>query len=237
MTLKTLFRNLCVALIFIMVLPSSAEAQISFSFCDSLGSYKVQFTPYANSDIRARQLGKPLVGGTTEIRLGTALYPLTPSRYPYNHWWDPSCYADQLGPDDQVRVPRWFSLSGEGGYWIKDWLYVGGAFVWTGGFSRIEEYHVHKILGYYNYDSFTLMPLVRFAWVRTGVVQLYSGVGIGVNFARAEEPKQNYYEAVIAHDLTFLGISVGRNLFGYVDVGVGQRGIISVGMGYRFKNK
>lgn len=237
MTLKTLFRNLCVALIFIMVLPSSAEAQISFSFCDSLGSYKVQFTPYANSDIRARQLGKPLVGGTTEIRLGTALYPLTPSRYPYNHWWDPSCYADQLGPDDQVRVPRWFSLSGEGGYWIKDWLYVGGAFVWTGGFSRIEEYHVHKIIGYYNYDSFTLMPLVRFAWVRKGVVQLYSGVGIGVNFARAEEPKQKYYEAVIAHDLTFLGISVGRNIFGYVDVGVGQRGIVSMGIGYRFKNK
>ena len=237
MTLKTLFRNLCVALIFIMVLPSSAEAQISFSFCDSLGSYKVEFTPHANSDIRARQLGKPLVGGTTEIRLGTALYPLTPSRYPYNHWWDPSCYADQLGPDDQVRVPRWFSLSGEGGYWIKDWLYVGGAFIWTGGFSRIEEYHVHKILGYYNYDSFTLMPLVRFAWVRKGVVQLYSGVGLGINFARAEEPKRKYYEAVIAHDLMFLGISVGRNLFGYVDVGVGQRGIVSMGIGYRFKNK
>ena len=237
MTLKTLFRNLCVALIFIMVLPSSAEAQISFSFCDSLGSYKVEFTPHANSDIRARQLGKPLVGGTTEIRLGTALYPLTPSRYPYNHWWDPSCYADQLGPDDQVRVPRWFSLSGEGGYWIKDWLYVGGAFIWTGGFSRIEEYHVHKILGYYNYDSFTLMPLVRFAWLRKGVVQLYSGVGLGINFARAEEPKRKYYEAVIAHDLTFLGISVGRNLFGYVDVGVGQRGIVSMGIGYRFKNK
>ena len=237
MTLKTLFRNLCAALIFIMVLPSNAEAQISFSFCDSLGSYKVQFTPYANSDVRAKQLDKPLVGGTTEVRLGTAYFPLTPSRYPFDHWWDPSSYAEQLDPEEQVRMPRWFSLSAEGGYWIKDWLYVGGAFVWTGGFSRIEEYHVHKVLGYYKYDSFTLIPLVRFAWVRKGVVQLYSGLGLGFNFARAEEPKQKYYEAVVAHDVTFLGISVGRNLFGYVDVGVGQRGIVSMGIGYRFKNK
>lgn len=237
MTLKTLFRPFCLALIFIMAMPEGAEAQISFKFCDSLGSYKVQFTPYPNSDIRAKQLGKPLVGGTTEVRLGTAYFPLTPSRYPFDHWWDPSCYAQQLAPEEQVRIPRWFSLSAEGGYWVKDWLYVGGAFVWTGGFSRIEEYHVHKVLGYYNYDSFTLMPVVRFAWLRKGVVQLYSGLGLGFNFARAEEPKQKYYEAVVAHDVTFLGISVGRNLFGYVDVGVGQRGIVSMGIGYRFKNK
>lgn len=237
MTLKTLFRPFCLALIFIMAMPEGAEAQISFKFCDSLGSYKVQFTPYPNSDIRAKQLGKPLVGGTAEVRLGTAYFPLTPSRYPFDHWWDPSSYAQQLAPEEQVRIPRWFSLSAEGGYWVKDWLYVGGAFVWTGGFSRIEEYHVHRVLGYYNYDSFTLMPVVRFAWLRKGVVQLYSGLGLGFNFARAEEPKQKYYEAVVAHDVTFLGISVGRNLFGYVDVGVGQRGIVSMGIGYRFKNK
>lgn len=237
MTLKTLFRPFCLALIFIMAMPEGAEAQISFKFCDSLGSYKVQFTPYPNSDIRAKQLGKPLVGGTTEVRLGTAYFPLTPSRYPFDHWWDPSSYAQQLAPEEQVRIPRWFSLSAEGGYWVKDWLYVGGAFVWTGGFSRIEEYRVHRVLGYYNYDSFTLMPVVRFAWLRKGVVQLYSGLGLGFNFARAEEPKQKYYEAVVAHDVTFLGISVGRNLFGYVDVGVGQRGIVSMGIGYRFKNK
>jgi hypothetical protein len=68
MTLKTLFRHICLALIFIMVLPQRSEAQISFKFCDSLGSYKVQFTPYSNSDIRAKQLGKPLIGGTTELR-------------------------------------------------------------------------------------------------------------------------------------------------------------------------
>lgn len=237
MKLRTLILRLCVALAFVVLLPISSEAQISFKFRDSLGSYKVEFTPYSRKDITAKRLGKPVVAPTTELRLGTAYCSFTPSGYTTSHWWDPSSYAEQLGPEDYVRVPRWFTLGAEAGSWVKDWLYVGGAFVWTGGFSQIEEYHIHKILGCYNYDSFTLMPMIRFAWLRRGIVQLYSGLGLGFNIARAEEPERRYAEAVWGYDVTFFGISVGRKLFGYVDVGAGQRGVVSVGIGYRFNKK
>lgn len=234
---KKTSKLLCALLMFIMLCPVAAEAQITFRFRDSLGSYKVEFTPHDKRDCSAKRLGKPLTASTAEFRLGTAYNPYTPSGFTNTHWWDPSSYAEQLGPEDYVRVPRWFTIGAEGGYWFKDWLYFGGAFVWTGGFSRIEDYPVRKILGYYNYNSFTLMPLVRFAWLRRGIVQLYSGVGLGLNVAHAEEPQYRYYEGTIAYDVTFFGMSVGRNLFGYVDVGSGQRGVVSVGIGYRFNNQ
>lgn len=238
MRLKTLI----VALILIMSLPLAAKAQISFQFRDSLGSYKVEFTPHVTTDAAARRLGKPLIAPATEFRLGTAFCAYTPSGYTTDSWWDPSNYQYLLGNEPQVRMPRWFTLGAECGYWFKDWFYVGGTFVWTGGFSRKENYQHREVLGYYKYNSFTLMPMVRFAWLRRGIVQLYSSLGLGLNLAHVEEPIESdldntYMEGVIAYDVTFFGISVGRNLFGYLDVGAGQRGAVSVGIGYRFNNK
>lgn len=234
MRLKTLI----VALLLIMLMPLDGSAQVNFTFRDSLGSYKVQFKPYASSEVAARRLSKPLVAPAVEMRLGTAYCANTPANYTTDSWWDPSVYADQLGPNDPgANMPRWFTVGAEAGYWLKDWLYLGGTFVWTGGFSAVKDYTFHTRSHYYTYNSFTIMPIVRFAWVRRGIVQLYSSVGWGLNLAHVKEPKRRYIEGAVAYDFTFVGISVGRNLFGYLDIGAGQRGAVSVGLGYRFNQK
>ena len=232
-------KTLVVALILIMAMPFMASAQVSFKFRDSLGCYKVEFKPHANSQVAARRLSKPLVAPAVELRLGTAYCANTPARYTTDSWWDPSIYSDELSPEELGRVdmPRWFTLGAEAGYWLKDWLYLGGTFVWTGGFSAVKDYVRHTRSHYYTYNSFTLMPIVRFAWFRRGIVQLYSSAGVGLNLAYVKEPQQRYFEGVVAHDVTFIGISVGRNFFGYFDIGAGQRGAVSVGLGYRFNNK
>ncbi len=231
-------RVLFVALILIMASALSAEAQISFEFRDSLGVYKVKFTPYKNSDA-ARRFSRPLVAKTVEVRIGTAYCANTPTGYTVDAAWNYK--VSQHTPDDNLTIgyPRWYTLSFDGGYWFRDWLYFGGSFVWTGGFSSIKNHILHKRVGYYEYNSFTLMPIVRFAWLRRGIVQLYSGVGIGLNVASYEHPDKFSltYEGTVAYDVTFLGLSVGRNLFGYLDLGAGQRGVVTVGLGYRFVKK
>ena len=80
------------------------------------------------------------------------------------------------------------------------------------------------------------MPIVRFAWLRRGIVQLYSGVGLG--FAVGYNEKIDYNDTLfdVAYDVTFIGLSIGRDIFGYIDIGVGNRGVISAGIGYRFNN-
>ena len=82
------------------------------------------------------------------------------------------------------------------------------------------------------------MPLVRFAWLNRGIVQLYSGVGLGATYEFYENTLTTEIQSFgVAYDVTFFGITVGRKWFGYLDIGAGNRGVISAGIGYRFNNK
>ena len=66
------------------------------------------------------------------------------------------------------------------------------------------------------------------------------GLGLGVERYRASYAgsdkvyRTNYY---CAFDLKFLGLSVGRKWFGFMELGYGSRGVINAGFGYRFNAK
>ena len=227
-----------VAVLFVtLAFTSEASAQIRFSYRDSLGTYKVRFYPHVDSDDAATRYRIPLVTNTTEFRLGTAAMAYTPLGFTNDNSWEYHFLPGPMASDLDYSTARWFTLGFEGGSWIKEWLYVGGAAVYTGGFRAIRQAPQNKRVGSFNFSSYTVMPTVRFAWVRSGIVQLYSGLGLGFAVAHYDELGSVSCRGGLAYDLTIVGISVGRKFFGYCDLGVGSRGGISAGIGYRFNSK
>ena len=231
-----LFTLLAVSL-FVTIFATSASAQIRFSYRDSLGTYKVRFYPHVESDDAATRYRVPLVNNTTELRLGTAVAALTPTGYTTDNMWELHFEPGEMDKNLDYNNPFWFTVGFEAGSWIKEWLYVGGVAVYSGGIRTIRELPFNTRVGTFNFNSYTLMPEVRFAWVRQGIVQLYSGLGLGLSFAHYHDNGNIAWTTSIAYDLTFVGISVGRKFFGYCDLGLGSRGIVSAGIGYRFNHK
>lgn len=210
-----------------------AEAQYKFSFQDSLGSYKVEFTPHKSNTSEATLMRKPVSIGAHELRLGTAFCSATPDGYTTDNWW--ALHITNNPPQGyNVQPERWFTLGFEVGKWYKEWLYFGGTAVWTGGFAQVIRPSTRERVDTYNYNCLSLTPTLRFAWVRRGIVQLYSGLGLGLAMVSKEDLHSDTLELNISYDVTFIGLSVGRNLFGYIDLGAGYRGVVSAGIGYRF---
>lgn len=80
------------------------------------------------------------------------------------------------------------------------------------------------------------MPFVEFAWLNRKYFRMYSALGVGVDFVKVKDSgiskNDSYLEAGV--QLTYLGMSVGSKLFGFAELGVGNRGLVSAGIGYRF---
>lgn len=228
-----------VALLLIFITPHTTSAQHTYKFRDSLGTYEVKFTPTSN-DIRiAPSPTKPLAPNTHEIRLGTGWIAHT--------YWGQNTLSDRVydhsvKPNEKPSFygeSKWYTLNIDYGYWIKEWLYVGGVATWTSGYLNRYDSITQRRLYTINEHIFGIMATSRFAWYRRGIIQLYSGCGIGVGGVISESGyyRENRGEACVMFDVTAIGVSAGRKWFGYADVGYGSRGVIRVGFGYRFTNK
>ena len=231
----------CVAFLVVSAIatPNTLSAQYTYRFRDSLGSYKVQFTPHETSKYRAAWVRKPVVARTHELRAGLGFASFLPDfSYTTDDIWIPQ-FNNVASEDTKIAPPRWVTLNFDYGYWCNEWLYVGASFTWSGGFAKEFAETTFKRVDTYNYNAFGLMPMVRFAWLRRNIVQLYSGIGIGAAFYYYEKPQYHKprIEPGASYDVTFIGISVGRKWFGYCDIGTGTRGVISMGIGYRFNAK
>lgn len=242
--MQRLLSLIILVVVAISAMPTDAHAQYNYTFRDSLGIYRVEFTPYTTPRDEARVMGRPVAAGQHEMRLGLGIVSDTSLGYTTDTSWNPaqgftSIESSKYGDDDYYYPGRtsWITMGFEGGRWFKDWLYVGGAFVWTGGFDRLHHKATKKLIYTYQSHNFSLMPMVRFAWFRRGVVQLYSGLGVGVTVSHTNNVYSDEMRLSASYDVTFFGVSVGRNFFGYFDLGAGMRGVFSFGLGYRFNNK
>lgn len=241
----SVIRLVAVWVVLLMAGIGSASAQYNYTFRDSLGSYRVQFMPHKPTTKFAKPHKKPLNARSFEVRLGIAyaahtVYGISSdASLPYNQYYDQTYNKSQdyLGAIN-TSGERWFTLNGDFGYWVKDWLYVGGTLSWTGGFEHTYRISDNRRVETQSYNQLSIMPTVRFAWLRRGIVQLYSGIGLGISTLIYNKFNATpYARPDIAYDLTFVGIAVGRDWFGYADFGVGTRGVVSVGFGHRFTSK
>lgn len=178
-----------------------------------------------------------------ELRFGAGAYSIPGMGYYYRY--DPA--------------NRYYSSSLHGFNLSKSYV---GPLYYTGTYSLGYSYRFNRVIGFgltvsYSgrhgkcYDSFdksvlgnsgadfiTFMPMLRVHWLNGKLYSLYSAVGIGITVEQEYEKsfRRNYSftDTMLTGQFTPLGITVGRRLFGFAEVGVGAQGCLICGIGYKF---
>ena len=93
-------------------------------------------------------------------------------------------------------------------------------------------------------ESFiTIMPSVKFNWLRNNGFGMYSALSAGVMFlsvsfddsVKAADPDaQKETKAKFMFHATALGVEFGGNLRGFAELGFGEKGVLCAGLRYKF---
>lgn len=169
-----------------------------------------------------------------QVRLGLGVLPFDlETRYYYLI----NGAINETYPGNHMMLPC-FNLTYT--FQLKKWLAVGALVSYTREYQSIYSlrndrpvYKWHK-----NYSSF--IPIVRFDWFRRNLVTLYSNIGIGLTLETqssknlVSKDKNNYVIWYISPQISPLGITVGKRIYGFGEVGIGIDGIVKAGVGYKF---
>lgn len=113
--------------------------------------------------------------------------------------------------------------------WLVSSFSLGTASFWRPAFSVLDGRRtgakVHSVL--------SLMHTWRFTYVNRPVFRMYSSIGLGI--AMTYDPRPD--EILPIFQLAPLGISVGKRLYGFGEIGLGAEYIGGrAGIGYRFNS-
>ena len=177
-----------------------------------------------------------------EFRLTVGANPLEHLEFGWADWNHNSEFlqTDDFLYDGAYKTTCGYSLS----YmysprkWLAFGLNVGYVGWWQSQFSNTTnalhsttfEHHI------------MFVPTVRFSYLNRRYVRLYSslGIGYGACLVRTRDSNgvptkhNNYNESFVPVQLTPIGVSVGRKLFGFAELTVGSMANLSAGIGYRF---
>ncbi len=165
-----------------------------------------------------------------------------------NHYTPTSYSADDWFSNDvrrlTVAIP---TVNFEYRYRFAKWFWFGGAVSYTALFDRREDRFTHELLSKTTDHYVSIMPSVRFSWLNTKYITLYSGVSLGVIMGFNEsyshvgntlsDRTDHYVTVDFAGQLTAVGIQGGKNWYGFAEVGFGVQGFVKAGFGYKFMKK
>lgn len=118
----------------------------------------------------------------------------------------------------------------EYGQRLKPWLMVGGKASFAMTWSSRRHVYTDEILYRDNCYAIGLLLNFRFDWLRRDVVRLYSSIGIGIASRIAFDNNL----IVPMYDATYFGMSLGRSVYGFAEIGAGISGSLRAGIGVRF---
>lgn len=132
------------------------------------------------------------------------------------------------------------SISAEYFYHVKNWLGVGGIFSF--GKNKMDTYLSGDKEGITKNTYVTLMPAVKFDWLRKKNFGMYSKLAVGATlrhekFVSDTDASKNRSESKvhINWQAAFLGFEGGSpTLRGFSEFGFGEQGIFLIGLRYKF---
>ena len=131
-------------------------------------------------------------------------------------------------------------ISAEYFYHVKPWLGVGGIFAY--GQSEQDVYTLGSKDGVMKNNYLTLMPAVKFDWLRKKHFGMYSKLAVGATLRNekynSDIPSSKDYSDSEVHvnwQASFLGLEAGGSTFrGFIELGTGEQGIALIGLRYKF---
>lgn len=87
-------------------------------------------------------------------------------------------------------------------------------------------------------NNFSLMPSVKFHWVRTKNFGFYSKLGVGATLSHESQEGDSKYtnsQVFFNFDITPIGLDAGSQAFrGFLEFGMGEQGVLCAGLRYKF---
>lgn len=116
---------------------------------------------------------------------------------------------------------------------LKPWFSLGCKTTFAAFFCKTYDTMTGQKL--YRDDAYNVSAMLdcRFSWLRREKVTMYSSAALGV-MAHIERANGGYIPMA---DFALVGVSFGRSLYGFVEVGIGVGGSVRAGLGYRFNGK
>lgn len=132
-------------------------------------------------------------------------------------------------------------------YQLLSWMQLGVKATAEPLHIKYYTYEPDRTLGKESQKLFaTFMPSVRFTYINKPKFRLYSGVDLGIRLYsnhyqnyRTEEDNSAVVESRMwllggAINVTPIGLTFGRSLYGLFETNLGYDSLIKVGIGYRF---
>lgn len=118
-------------------------------------------------------------------------------------------------------------------YRFKRWFELSGSLSYSAQISQCRYNLTGEKASNNNNHFIGIAPTARFVWLRRDLVTLYSGVtlGMGVNI---HDGMTMDADVAGIFGLNYFGITVGKKVYGFCDLSIGNLEFISVGIGYRF---
>jgi hypothetical protein len=120
---------------------------------------------------------------------------------------------------------------------IKRWLAMSINVSYSGVSQKERLTENDHIVNTYRKHRFAVFPSVKFTHFNRPMIRLYSAAGFGFGLKREQwsgTPKYDTNKTRISGQLTFFGVSVGKNLFTSWEIGYGSMGFLTMCGGYRF---
>jgi len=80
----------------------------------------------------------------------------------------------------------------------------------------------------------TVMPAVKFNWLRKEYFGMYSQLAAGATYHHAKQGSESDNKVVFMGHVTALGIEFGGPFRGFLEAGFGERGMLTAGVRYKF---
>lgn len=110
-----------------------------------------------------------------------------------------------------------FVITVQGMYQVANWLDVGAIVGWY--YDSESD----------NHFEMTMMLAGRGNWIHKRSFKLYSEIDFGTKYST-----DNKWEVGMQWTLLGMNIGFGKNFFGQVELGLGSKGLLVAGIGYRF---
>ena len=179
-----------------------------------------------------------------EVSLGIGDCTMASLHCGYQYGFFNCCYQDPINFDDLTGTPTYHSDYYATPLFTTHYLFRITKFLWLGGnvnmmgvFGNIYDGTNDMKIGAYRETQFAIMPEIRFSYLNKKYVTLYSGFSTGYVLTAGHNGDETFVKHGIVNQITWFGVSAGHKWFGFAELGLGYKGFVNAGFGYRFNVK